>query len=94
MEEWSAAWITISMRKYASKNDMGSVRLVMRHENYKPEYGIEAVGISFSRKHLDIAYEILSYENTFEIWKSKMSPFAVLDKVEELVNEYKQRRVD
>ena len=82
------------MRKCASKNDMDGVKLLMRHDNYKPEYGLEAVGISFSRQHLDIAYEILSYKNTLEIFKRKSSPFLILDKVEEAINEYTQRRQD
>lgn len=94
MEKWTPTWITLQMRKYASINDMEGIRLLMMHENYRPEYGIEAVGISFSRRHLDVAYEILSFKNTFEIYKAKSSPFAVLDKVEDALNEYKQRRMD
>lgn len=73
---------------------MEGVRTVMRHEKYNPKYGLEGVGIAFSRQHNDIAYEILSHKNTFEIYKAGSSPFAVLDRVEALVNEYKQRRLD
>jgi hypothetical protein len=88
MEQWGPDWIIMTIRGHAARNDMGGVISMLHNELYKPEYGFEAIGIATSRQHEAIMMEILSFKNTFAIYKERRSPFMVCTRLEALLKEY------
>lgn len=88
MRTWSPDWIVDSMRRYSAANDIRNVVRIMSDSRYKTEMGLEAVGISMTRGHVQLAYEILTFKDTFNKYKEHASPFMVMDKLEQRLIEY------
>lgn len=54
------------LRAAAARNDMRTVKQMMRRDDYTFEMGREAIAIAFTRNNLDIAYELLSHPGSVE----------------------------
>ena len=75
----------------AVENDMAAIKELIRRDDYTFERGLMAISVAFNKGNNEIAYEMLSLPGAWEHYiASRFSPFLVLDKLEEKVNEHKR----
>ena len=88
MEPWTRDWIVLTMRCHVVDNDMDGILHMLADDRYRPELGLEAIGVGMSTNRNDIVYELLRFKNTFTIYKKRRSPFMVTNELEKLMMEY------
>lgn len=76
----------LSFWKAISSNDIEKIKNMMNDDQYTMNIGLEAIGIAFTRKHNEIAYEILSQDGALD--KFFDHPFMIDNGLRESVKNY------